>query len=94
MIDQLTASLFDFPGAFNRARCITHILNLIVKSIMHQFDILKKWWDATSNKSLHDLQKLAGNIEEEKEVTRTEEEHLRKDLIKTTMRNGLTNGRA
>lgn len=74
MIDQLAASLFDFPGAANRARCFTHILNLVVKSIMRQFDIPKKRWDATSDESLHDLQKLAGNIEEEEEATRAEEE--------------------
>ena len=40
---------------------------------MCQFDISKKRWDATSDESLHDLQKLAGRIEEEK-VTCAEEE--------------------
>jgi hypothetical protein len=39
MIDKLESRLMDFPGASNRARCFTHILNLVVKSIMHQFDV-------------------------------------------------------
>jgi len=39
MVDKLESRLMDFPGASNRARCFTHILNLVVKSIMHQFDV-------------------------------------------------------
>ena len=39
MIDELENRLMDFPGVSNRARCFTHILNLVVKSIMHQFDV-------------------------------------------------------
>ena len=41
---------------------------------MCQFDIPKKRWDATEDESLHDLQKLAGNIEAKEEVTWAEEE--------------------
>jgi len=41
---------------------------------MCQFDISKKCWDATEDESLHDLQKLAGNIEAEEEATWAEEE--------------------
>jgi hypothetical protein len=74
MIDQLAGKLVDFPGASNRARCFTHILNLVVKSIMHQFDIPKKRWDVSDDKSIHDLQKLAANIKAEEEATRAEEE--------------------
>jgi len=71
MIDQLAANLVDFPGASNRARCFAHILNLVVKSIMRQFDMPKKRWDATSDE---DLEKLAGNIEAEEDATRAEED--------------------
>jgi hypothetical protein len=39
MIDKLESRLIDFPGASNHAQCFTHILNLVVKSIMHQFDV-------------------------------------------------------
>lgn len=71
MIDQLAANLIDFPGASNRARCFAHILNLVVKSIMRQFDMPKKRWDATTDES---LEKLAGNIEAEEDATRAEED--------------------
>jgi hypothetical protein len=39
MIDELAGQLQDFPGEANHAQCFTHILNLVVKSIMHQFDV-------------------------------------------------------
>ena len=41
---------------------------------MRQFDIPKKQWDATKDESLHDLQKLAGNIKAEEEATQAKEE--------------------
>jgi hypothetical protein len=42
MIDHLSVLLDKFPGAANRTRCFTHILNLVAKCIMKQFDIPKK----------------------------------------------------
>jgi hypothetical protein len=41
MIDKLEEFLTDFPGATNRTRCFTHILNLVVKTIMKCFDVAK-----------------------------------------------------
>ena len=41
MIDKLAKLLEEFPGAANRTRCFTHILNLVAKSIMKQFDLLQ-----------------------------------------------------
>ena len=32
----------DFAGEANRARCLAHIINLVVKIILRQFDIPKK----------------------------------------------------
>jgi hypothetical protein len=42
MIQELSDSLENFPGAANQTRCFTHILNLVVKSILKQFDPPKK----------------------------------------------------
>jgi len=42
MIRQLSHLLENFPGAANQTRCFTHILNLVVKSILKQFDPPKK----------------------------------------------------
>jgi archaellum component FlaC len=42
MIDHLGVLLENYPGPANRTRCFTHILNLIAKCIMKQFDTPKK----------------------------------------------------
>lgn len=42
MIDSLAAIMLDFPGEANRARCLAHIINLVVKVILRQFDVTKK----------------------------------------------------
>lgn len=42
MIDHLASLLAAFPGSANRTRCFTHILNLVAKCIMKQFDAPKK----------------------------------------------------
>ena len=41
MIDKLSKLLKEFPGSANHTRCFNHILNLIAKSIMRQFDLPK-----------------------------------------------------
>jgi hypothetical protein len=38
MIDHLAEILDTFPGSANRTRCFGHILNLVAKCIMRQFD--------------------------------------------------------
>ncbi|KAF8867747.1 hypothetical protein BD779DRAFT_1416233, partial [Infundibulicybe gibba] len=38
MIDELAKLISAFPGAANRTRCFTHILNLTAKSVLRQFD--------------------------------------------------------
>ena len=42
MIKSLANIMSDFGGEANRARCLSHIVNLVVKIILHQFDIPKK----------------------------------------------------
>ena len=63
MIDRLAELVVAFPGAANRMRCFTHILNLVVKVILHQFDVPKS--NAHNNASLKALLELAGDIETE-----------------------------
>jgi hypothetical protein len=69
--------LDDFPGSPNQTRCFLHILNLVVKSIIQQFDLpkSKKTFD---NKDEDDpmldvaaaeLLKLAGDIDLEEQIT-------------------------
>ena len=41
MIEELTNLLDDFPGPENQTWCFLHILNLMVKSIIQQFNLPK-----------------------------------------------------
>jgi hypothetical protein len=46
MIDELVDLLPRFPGQANRCRCFLHIVNLIAKTLLKQFDVPKKGVDA------------------------------------------------
>jgi hypothetical protein len=41
MIEHMGNILTEFPGSANRTRCFAHILNLVAKGIMKQFDAPK-----------------------------------------------------
>ena len=41
MIKELEKLVVNFPGSANQTRCFFHILNLVVKSIIRQFDVPK-----------------------------------------------------
>jgi len=45
MIEHLSILVKNFPGAANQTRCFTHILNLVAKSILRQFEARKKTRD-------------------------------------------------
>ena len=42
MIEHVSVLISNFPGAANQTRCFTHILNLVARSILHQFEAPKK----------------------------------------------------
>jgi hypothetical protein len=42
MIEHLSTLVDNFPGAPNQTRCFTHILNLVAKSVLRQFDVAKQ----------------------------------------------------
>ena len=42
MIEHLAVLLDTFPGPPNQTRCFTHILNLVAKSVLRQFEAPKK----------------------------------------------------
>jgi len=76
MIDELSNLVNDFPGSANQTRCFLHILNLVVKSIIKQFDIpTKKKADADNedndedDEGTEELLKLAGDIDLEEDLT-------------------------
>jgi hypothetical protein len=76
MIEELADLVDDFPGPVNQTRCFLHILNLVVKSIIRQFDVpkLKKTSDDESDdesmdEATKELVKLVGDIDLEEEIT-------------------------
>jgi hypothetical protein len=70
MIEELADLLDDFPGAANQTHCFLHILNLVVKSIIKQFDLPKAQADGIINEATKELLALAGDIDLEEEQTR------------------------
>ena len=77
MVEELANLLDNFPGPANQTRCFLHILNLVVKSIIRQFDLpkSKKTSDdedednATLDAATAELLKLAADIELEEQIT-------------------------
>src|ERR1700761_2021172 len=67
MIAELANLLDDFPGPANQTWCFTHILNLVVKSVIRQFDLPKSKGDKSLDDTAKELLSLAGNIEFEED---------------------------
>ena len=74
MISELPGFVKDFPGPANQTRCFAHILNLVVKSILHQFDLPKTKSAAPLDDGSKELLSLAGNVEDEEDVLSREGE--------------------
>ena len=70
MIEELANLLDNFPGAANQTCCFLHILNLVVKSIIKQFDLPKAKANGILDEAAKELLALAGDIALEEEQTR------------------------
>jgi hypothetical protein len=69
MFDELAELVHNFPGKPNQTRCFAHILNLIAKTIIKQFDAPKKnFIDHSDDEQM--LVDLAKGIELEESETR------------------------
>ena len=88
MIESLGVLIDDFSGASNQTQCFLHILNLVVKSILKQFDLLKSKEkvkmddndggdenDEIMYKAAEELLKLAGDVKMEGELMADDDEH-------------------
>jgi hypothetical protein len=75
MVKELANLIDEFPGPANQTRCFTHILNLVVKSIMSQFDLPKSKSSDVLNAGAKELLALADSIDlEENESARDGED--------------------
>ena len=72
MIEELTKFVEDFPGEANRMRCFLHIVNLVAKSLLKQFDIPAKNADAAISEAERELQEMTADLEMEELVAELE----------------------
>jgi hypothetical protein len=96
MTRHLESLLPDYSST-NRARCFTHILNLVAKSLLKQFDVCKtSKADEELNEEEAELLNLAGDLDAE-DLTTTQEsdgdqgiegENLAEDLTTTQESDG------
>jgi hypothetical protein len=63
MIDTLAELVVAFLGTANRTCCFTHILNLVVKVVLCQFDVPKSKADRVLDAASQALVDLAGDTE-------------------------------
>jgi hypothetical protein len=63
MIDELSTSLPIFPGEKHCIWCFNHIINLMAKSLLKLFDVLKKSASSTEDATKEALRGLAGNLD-------------------------------
>jgi len=65
MIDELADLLENFPGPSNHTRCFLHIINLVAKTLLKQFDLPKKAAEATLDNTEKELLDLADGLDSE-----------------------------
>jgi hypothetical protein len=69
MIDELVDLLPNFPGPANRCRCFLHIVNLIAKTLLKQFEVPKKDVEAALDAAEQQLLELAAGADMDELVT-------------------------
>lgn len=74
MVDALKDRLENFPGESNRTRCFDHMVNLIAKSVIRQFDAPKTKGNESFDDVLRELMVTAEDLDEEEAATREGEE--------------------
>jgi hypothetical protein len=69
MIEHMATIIADFPGKANRVRCLAHIVNLVVKIILRQFDV-SGTKEKDSEKPTNDSEELDIPEEDDEELVR------------------------
>jgi hypothetical protein len=79
MIDELQDLLSAFPGAENRTRCFAHIINLIAKTVIQQFDVPKAKEGEIVDEALEALQALTVDLDMEELLMKASTADLEQD---------------
>jgi hypothetical protein len=74
MIERLAESINNFPGTANQTRCFTHILNLVAKSVLHQFEAPKAKRVDSINDAMKGLAAVSDELEDEGDDVVVDEE--------------------
>jgi hypothetical protein len=69
MIQALGELVDTFSGEAGRTHCFKHVINLIAKSIIRQFDIPKTKKEKALDEAAQELVALAGNLDDEEHMT-------------------------
>lgn len=69
MTAELEALVAHFGGESAQTRCFLHVVNLIAKSFIKEFDLPKKKANEVLSSAEEDMQELATDIEWEDQVT-------------------------
>jgi hypothetical protein len=69
MIEDLVDLLPNFPGPTNRCRCFLHIVNLVAKTLLKQFEVPKKDMNAAFDAAEKALLELSTGTDMEEMVT-------------------------
>lgn len=77
MIEHLSTLVDDFPGAANQTRCFSHVLNLVAKSILRQFDVPKKNSNVATD--LNDAANVLAGLTQELELDETVDNNFETD---------------
>lgn len=70
MISELSVMLDEFAGEASRSRCFNHILNLLAKSVLRQFDLPKTQANAALSEAAAELAKISVDLDLEEKLTR------------------------
>ena len=63
MIERLATLINGFPGAANQTRCFTHVLNLVAKSVLRQFEAPKTKGTDPIDDAMKELAVVAEELE-------------------------------
>jgi hypothetical protein len=74
MVDTLGRVLDNYPGDPNQAHCVNHVIVLVVKCLVHQFDVSKGDADTALDKVEKEWRELAEGIDVEEILAKCRQE--------------------
>ena len=74
MIERLAELIDNFPGTTNQTRCFTHILNLVAKSVLRQFEAPKAKGINSINDTMKELAAVSDELEDERDDVAVDKE--------------------